>query len=387
MANKTVNPFLNESKIKDVVILGAGFSGMAAGIKTKAHIFEASDKPGGICRTYYKDGYSFEIGGGHWIFGKGKGLDFIKSLVELKEYTRNASVYYNTKFEYPIQTTAQQPLGDIKQGTLKKWLADNFSQTECNLFFFPFNNKYTCGLYSSVIQDDGFKTPPAGGKGYVSTFYYPKNGLDKLVDIMASQCKISYNKKACAIDVDKHTVTFQDNTKISYKKLISTIPLNRILELCNRQSFHLPKTSVLVINIGAEKSYNTPDEHWLYVPFCNSNFFRIQFYSNIEPSKAPKGKIGLCVEIAMKERCSFHVMEVISKNVVKELRYWGFIGDVDIIDPTFVDVAYTWLFNKEDRDKELKWLRERDIYSIGRYGAWKFCGMTESIEQGLGVEI
>lgn len=369
------------------IIIGAGFTGLAAGIKSGFPIYESKEHAGGICRTYYKDGFSFEVGGGHWIFGKGKGLEYIKNLVPLKEYIRDASVYFHHRFPYPIQTTAQQAIS-TKEGTLKHWLANNFSQSECNLFFFPFNEKYTCGLYEEVIQDDTFKTPPAGSQGYVAKFHYPIGGLDTLIDKMAGMANVQYNKTVKAIDTINKKIFFDDKTIETYDKLISTMPLDRLLYRCGRWNHSpLPYTSVIVFNIGAEMAHNTPKEHWLYVPFCKSNFFRIQFYSNIEPSKAPQGKVGICVEMAvvgntMKLESQINEIE---KNVINELQSWGFIGDVIISDPTYVNTAYTWLYDKKDREYELQWLRDRDIYSVGRYGAWKFCGMTESIEQGLNV--
>ena len=41
------------------LIFGSGFTGMSAGIKTKWPIYEATDKPGGICRNYEKEGFTF----------------------------------------------------------------------------------------------------------------------------------------------------------------------------------------------------------------------------------------------------------------------------------------------------------------------------------------
>jgi hypothetical protein len=43
--------------------------GAAAGLKTRWTIYEANDVPGGICRSYYTNGFHFENGGGHWVFG------------------------------------------------------------------------------------------------------------------------------------------------------------------------------------------------------------------------------------------------------------------------------------------------------------------------------
>lgn len=367
------------------IILGAGFTGMAAGIKTGYPIYEASNHAGGICRSYIKDGFDFSTGGGHWIFGRGKGLDYIKSQVKVNEYVRKAGIYYNHMFPYPIQTTAQEEISS-KEGTLKRWLTNNFSKAECNLFFNPFNDKYTAGLYDDIIQYDDYKTPKAGGVGFVPTFCDPVGGLTPLVDKMASQCDIKFNKTAVRIFPKQKLVLFSDGEKVGYDRLISTIPLDKCLDIVGKEDHNLPYTSVLVINIGAEPDMKTPEEHWVYVPFCRSGFYRVGFYSNVDNSKAPEGKVGLSVEMAFGGIDYDDLdVEAICADVIQELQSWRFIGDVITVDPTWVKTAYTWLRSREERDLQLGWLKERDIISTGRYGKWHFTGMTGSIEMGFEV--
>lgn len=365
-------------------ILGAGFTGMAAGIKTGLPIYEATDKAGGICTSYKKDGFEFFNGGPHLLFGKGIGLDYVKSLVPVNEIERKAGVYYNHIFPYPIQTVAQQE-NMANAGTLKHWLMDNFSRAENNFFFYPFNEKYSAGLYNEVMQSDDYKTPKPGTTGFSTTFCDPVNGLGDLVDKMAAKCDIHYNKIVTKIDVVEKLVIFSDGSIEEYDKLISTISLNTLLALCGEVA-DLPFSSVYVLNIGAEEDVMTPQEHWLYVPFCKTNFHRIGFYSNIDKTKAPEGKVNLSVEMAF---CGFERDDLdepfIIKHVVEELQAWRFIGDTITIDPTWVRCGYTWLKSKEDANDKLKWLKGNDIISTGRYGKWKFQGMVDSIKDGFEV--
>ena len=86
------------------MILGAGMTGLSAGIHTGAPVYEAQETPGGICSSYYMlpgdstryahptdtaDYYRFEYGGGHWIFGGDPHLlAFIEQYAPLKKYAR-----------------------------------------------------------------------------------------------------------------------------------------------------------------------------------------------------------------------------------------------------------------------------------------------------------
>jgi protoporphyrinogen oxidase len=378
-------------------ILGAGFAGLGAGIKTGFPIYEASNNAGGICRDYVKDGFTFSNGGGHYLFGKGPGLDYIKSLVPVNEIERKAGVYYNHTFPYPFQTTASQDIIDNDKYRLDKYdfrqslrtsLLNKFGKEQCNLFFHPFNEKYTAGLYDKVIQVDDYKSPPAGGKGFCPTFCDPVNGLSDLVDKMASKCDIKYGKRVINIFPEHKKIEFQgDSHAYSYDKLISTIPLNKLMEMCGPK-VNLPYTSVLVINIGAEVGACTPKEHWMYIPFSKTPFYRVGFYSNIHQNKAPKGTVGLSVEIAFLPDQKIDIPKI-TRDVIQELQEWRWIDNCDpiVVDPTWVPCAYTWLYDRKDRDDAIAWLKERDIISIGRYGKWSFQGMVESLGDGLNVNL
>lgn len=367
------------------IILGAGFTGLAAGIKTGATVYEKSNDAGGICRAYWKNGFQFSVGGGHWIFGKGIGLEYIKSLVQLKEIDRKAGIYFNHTFPYPFQTIAQKE-EELKKGSLKSWLRGNFSREECNIFFNPFNEKYTAGLYDEVIQHDEYKTPPAGGVGFVPKFYDPVRGLDHLVNVMADKCNIEYGKEAVLIDPEDKQVFFTDNTYVKYDKLITTLPLAQTMKMCG-QEYDLPYTSVFVLNIGAYPDANTPQEHWLYIPYSKTGFYRVGFYSNVDNKKAPSGMISLSVEMAFRSEVDDKTFdfESLSNRIIDELQSWRFIGDVVTIDPTFVKCAYTWLRDKDEPARHIDWLKDRGITSTGRYGKWKFQGFTQSIEDGLSL--
>lgn len=366
------------------IILGAGFTGMAAGIKTGAQIFEATDHAGGICTDYVKDGFRFSNGGPHFLFGKDKGLEYIKSLVKVKEYERKAGVYYNHIFPYPLQSNFNYPPDLPNDNSFKHSIRTKFGDDLSGMFFFPFNEKYSANMYDEVLPQDEYKTPNRSSAGWVSTFCDPVNGLSDLVEKMSMKCKISFNKEATFVDVVNKAVWF-DKWPVFYDRLISTIPLNKLMELCG-QKVNLPYTSVLVINIGGEPGINFPKEHWLYIPFCKSGFHRVSFYTNVDPSKAPEGKIGLSVETAFhnKELKDLNVPEI-GAEIAKELASWGWIRSVDVCSADFISCAYTWQYDQESRENALQWLKERDIISTGRYGNWKFQGITQSIEDGFNV--
>lgn len=408
-------------------IFGAGFTGLSAGFKTGIKIFEASDKPGGICASYSIDGYKFEVGGGHWIFGADKEiLDFINSFVSTKRYERKSSVYFpdmDLYVPYPLQNHLFYLPDDIRNkaldeiiksenkevNTMEEWLEVNFGKTLCELFFFPFHELYTAGLYKKIAPQDRFKTPVdknlilKGAKektppvGYNVTFVYPQEGLDTLAKRIAEKCDIKYNKKVVKINLKNKEIFFEDGSSVRYEKIVSTIPLNQIIEMTGIELGEKPPyTSVLVINIGAIKGEKCPDDHWVYIPRSKTGFHRVGFYSNVdeiflpEKSRKEKDRVSIYVEMAFVGGTKITEEDIkrISNSTVEELRSWRYIKEVEVVDPTWIEVAYTWEWpNSNWKAKALEVLRANNIYSTGRYGKWKFQGIAESIKDGLGVNV
>lgn len=423
----------------DALILGAGITGLSAGWASGLLIYEAENTPGGICSSYYmrpgetkrlswlpEDGeaYRFEIGGGHWIFGSDPLiLRFIRSLTTVKLYERKSAVFFPTQkllVPYPIQhhlgylgkEVATRALTEMLTGrkenprTMAEWIESTFGPTLTEIFFGPFHELYTAGLWRYIAPQDSYKspvsihlaiqgafdrTPPVG---YNATFLYPEAGLGTLIQRIAKKCRIQYGKRALQIDVRRKKVFFSDGSDSHYQVLISTLPLNKVVEMAGLEIDEPPDpyTSVLVLNIGAERGPECPKEHWVYVPESRAGFHRVGFYSNVDVSFLPKSaqatqsKISIYVERSFRggESPNEADIENYKHLVIEELKSWGWIGEVEVADSTWIEVAYTWSWPGSNwRQKALKLLEEHGIYQVGRYGRWVFQGIMDSMREGL----
>ena len=425
---------------KKRLILGGGITGLAAGITSGLPVFEAADSPGGICSSYYvrpgddirlakspgdEDAYHFEIGGGHWIFGGDPAvLRFIGDLTNVKRYARCSSVYFPEKslfVPYPLQNhlrafdheIACQALSEMARPatgyrTMKEWMEQSFGATLCDLFFYPFHDLYTDGLYERIAPQDDYKSPvklslairgafdDAPAVGYNVNFVYPEPGLNTLAERMAARSDIRYGKRAVQVDASKREVRFADGSSLAYDLQISTLPLNRMMELTGLtvDAEPDPYTSVLVLNIGAVKGDACPGDHWLYVPESKSGFHRVGFYSNVDTSFLPASRrknadgVSIYVERAFAggKKPSGAEVTHYSRAVAQELQAWGFIKEAEVIDPTWIDVAYTWSWpGSEWKQQALQSLEAHDICQVGRYGRWIFQGIADSIRDGFFV--
>ncbi len=418
-------------------------TGLAAGFASGYPVFEMRDHPGGICSSYYmrpgsekrlhappkdEEAYRFEVGGGHWIFGGNAAvLRFLRSFVSVRRYERRAGVFFPDRelmVPYPLQHhlgylgpgVAAQALTELVETraprgeTMAEWLEAVFGPTLVELFFGPFHELYTAGLWRMVAPQDPYKspvslrlaiqgafaaTPPVG---YNVTFHYPEQGLDALARRLAAQCEVHYGKEVVQVELQEKEVRFADGSTRPFDVLLSTLPLKKMIALTglNVPERADPYTSVMVLNIGARRGPRCPSEHWVYVPRSRSGFHRVGFYSNVDPSFLPASRrrdathVAVYVERAFREReePSDDILSEYTRNVIDELQQWDWIGEVETVDVTWVEVAYTWSWpGSKWVQTALAMLEEKHVFQAGRYGRWVFQGIAESLAEGLEVGV
>jgi protoporphyrinogen oxidase len=424
----------------ETAILGAGVTGLAAGVASGLRVYEAVESPGGICASYYRrtgenrrlrsdpgDGtaYRFEIGGGHWIFGGDPlVLRFIERRIPVHRYRRMSAVFFSNEgryVPYPLQnhlahlepSLARQALFEItgknlssSASTMAEWLEGIFGPTLVRTFFGPFHERYTAGLWTRIAPQDSYKSPvnlthvsqgmdsDAPDVGYNVTFLYPEGGLDRMASAVAERCEVRYGKRVIAVDAHKREVEFSDGSGLGYESLVSTLPLNRMLQLADLKSPERedPFTSVLVLNIGGVRGNQCPPFHWIYVPDSETGFHRVGFYSNVADSFVPatddgaSGNVGIYVERAYVggTRPTPDEVAAVADATVQELKAWGFLEEAHIVDPTWIDVAYTWSWpDSRWRKDAMSILESHGIFPVGRYGRWNFQGIADSLRDGF----
>ncbi len=425
------------------IILGAGMSGLGSAFVSHLPAYEASSRPGGVCYSYYVDPngvlrdpqvqdvsgcFRFEPAGGHWMFGMSPdSLARMEKFAAFRKYNRQAAVYLPQSGQlipFPLQDNLRyldKPLRDRivaevcfdqrgcygENPSLKDWLLQNFGPTLCEVFFFPFNERYTAGLYSDIAPQDAYKSAldrqrvlqGASGntddKGYNNIFYYPCDGLDHLIRKISAECTVYFNHAVSGIDTEDRQIYFANGTLLSYDQVVSTIPLNHTVRLC-KISDGLdpdPSTAVLVVNIGAVKgSREFSPYQWIYLPSSSSGMHRFGFYNHVDSSFLPINYRNRTDVVSIYAERSFlsasppglQEQSLASSAIVKELEDWGIISEAIVVSSTFTDPAYTWSRRGSTWPQHaIRRLAEAGISQIGRYGGWRFQGMLESFEQGL----
>lgn len=418
----------------NMVILGAGLAGLSAAYHGGGTIYEKEKEIGGKCRSIRTEGYTFDFGI-HVLHTKN---DYVLNLLinklkaSFRIQRRRAWIYsYETLTRYPFQAnTYGLPIKVVKDSLLgfikvhnkddvnydnyEDWIYATFGKGVAKHFLIPYSEKFWTVSPREMTTDwldlrvprpklkevlEGALTDQKKGFGPNWQFRYPtENGICALPNIFNSKnldLRIFFNKEAVKIDIQKKEITFKDNSKIEYDKLISTIPLPELVKIISElpkevfnASCNLKYNSIFCVNLGI-KNPNLNNAHWIYYPEKDYSFFRISFPKNFSRSLVPKGKSSVMAEISYSQHKGID-KETIVDRVIKDLINAKVLNSTDKVELTDVrDIKYGYVIYDHKRRANLSiiksFLMENDIYTAGRYGSWEYCWMDDSILDGKKV--
>lgn len=142
-------------------ILGGGITGLTLQrfLRYPSVVLERSDSPGGLCRTYFKDGFGYDLGG-HILFSKNERINkLVEELLAGNIDTRkraNKILYKNRFIKYPFENDLAA-LGKEEayecllhylrndypkpEANLKQWAYYTFGKAIAEKYFIPYNEK------------------------------------------------------------------------------------------------------------------------------------------------------------------------------------------------------------------------------------------------------
>jgi protoporphyrinogen oxidase len=412
----------------EYLVVGAGISGLSfttsllTGAREKGQkapetiILEADSEPGGYCKTIKQDGFVWDYSGHFFHFKHPEIEAWLLERMDKSQVRRveKRSFIYTggTVMDFPFQKNIHQlPKSDFidclvelyfkdenypEEGnpSFQKMLYQKFGKGIAERFLIPYNEKlYACDLNELDVDAMGRFFPyadikdiirnmkEADNKSYNATFTYPKGGAIEYVNAFLSEVPeslISYEEKLVAIDLEKKVAT-TNKREITFQHLVSSAPLNRLLQITGVQHDEgaFSWNQVLVFNLGFDKK-GPKDPHWVYFPDRNRRFYRVGFYDNIHDGD----RMSLYVEIGAKHGASLDV-ESEKTRVLSDLKAEGIITDHELVswhtvtmDPAYVHITKASLAETA-RTKAI--LEEAGVYPVGRYGGWTYCAIEDNI--------
>jgi len=418
------------------LILGGGMSGLSCAFHLKDDylLLERSDEPGGLSRSVHHEGFVFDHTGHLLHLRNPYTLRLIPQLLgdNLVTNERNAWIYsHDTYTRYPYQANLYGLPKKIIQECLKglidaqleaklapragypeslaDWVIRTFGRGFAKHFFFPYNEKLWTVTSRELTAEwvapfvpkpsiaetlEGAMTDQTKRFGYNATFYYPRTGgIQALAYAFAKQiAHIKLRSEVTGIDLSRREVTTQDGQVITFDFLVNTLPLAKFMAMARPlpKDIHttaqtLQWSSVYNLNLGIGRP-NISDKHWIYFPEKKYAFYRVGFPMNFTPSMAPQGCSSMYVEIAYKPGQPPDEAWAYRKSI-EGLRACGLLRKDDRIvtqKVLHIPVAYVTYDKHRTASAQqlLKFLEDQKIYSIGRFGGWKYSYMEEAILEG-----
>lgn len=431
-----------------IVIIGAGPTGLAAGYRLRELgyenwvMLEARDKVGGLASSEKSaNGFTYDIGG-HVLFSHYEYFDRLFDKLLGDEYQlllRESWVWMCDRFlPYPFQNNIKylpkevvlecllglveaqkQPLDVSRFRNFEELIHGVFGAGIAKYFMMPYNfkvwahppkmmNKEWIGERVSVVdikrvlgnvvldRDDA-------GWGPNSTFKYPLHGgtgglFERMQPYVADNLRL--NTPVSHVDVDAKEVVLADGSRERYDVLMNTMPLDVLVkgmtgdvpEGIRCEASRLRHSGGYIVGVGL-KQRSPSKKCWMYFPESNAPFYRVTYLSNYSPEVVPDARThySLLAEVSHSEFKPVDRRKVVEDTIqgmvnVKLLREED---RADIVDAHLIERDYTYPTPSLERDGALHavlpWLETKDIYSRGRFGAWRYevGNMDHSVAQGV----
>jgi protoporphyrinogen oxidase len=428
-----------------IAIIGAGPTGLGAAYRLQelGHgnfaVYERNSHVGGLASSHTDAaGFTYDIGG-HVMFSHYEYFDRLVDRLLGDDFSLLMRESWIRMFDrwipYPLQNNVHrlppevlleclhglvdaQSRDPLEAVSFADWVESVFGSGIARHFMRPYNFKvwaHPLEMMSktwiaervSVIDLKHVLGNVVHGRDEVSwgpnnRFKYPLHGgtgglYERVVPTIASHLQLG--REVVEIDLTEKRLRLADGGDDGYDVLISAMPIPELLKRLRpvpgdllEEAEGLHHSHGLVVGVGVDKPCET-SKCWTYFPESNAPFYRATFLSNYSPFIAPAGHTLLLTETSYSDYKPEDRATIVDRTV-EGLVATGLLEPEDIsrVVATHVeDVEYFYPVPTLSRDGALAgiqpFLLANDVYSRGRFGAWKYeiSNMDHSVMQGVEV--
>lgn len=420
----------------DYLILGGGPTGLGAATRLHAkgadwHLIEAQSYFGGLAASFKDEkGFTWDLGGhvqfSHydtfdrfmdealgqdgWLYHERESWIWIKSrfvpypfqnnLHRLDPPDRDRCVEgLRRAAEAASSTNAPQPQN------FREWILQTFGEGVAELFLLPYNFKvwayppemldfHWIGERVAVPKLADILRAIETNEDQISwgpnrTFRFPKVGGTGAVWQAIGQAlpagRISLGAPVVRICAHDRVVETACGESWRYRYLINTMPLNYLLSVLDNKPFEreaslLRYSSTYVVGVGlaGQPPAHLATKCWMYFPEAHSPYYRITVFTNYSPNNAPDPgrQWSLMTETSVSPFKPVNGERIV-EDTLRALREDHLLPkDAEIVSVVcrYIPQSYPTPFLGRDSlvDPILRKLESWDIYSRGRFGAWKY---------------
>ena len=412
----------------DILILGGGISGLSCRAwlaERSTLLLEAEDEIGGLLRVYPRGEFVFDTSVHAMSFQNAQVQGFIEGFLPagVHEFEKENLIWQSGHvIDYPYQFNLRQLPPALRQECLDAlpndvehelppqcsfgtWLLCQFGAGLYRHFFEPYNTKLY-GVHPSELDAAPMVwTIPANNRAAIVDgaapgsaasapklhCLYPRGrrGIAAVIDMMANLSKkpILCGHRVVAIDTKHRIVETNHGLRVRYRDLVSSLPLPSLIAACSDMSAAvraraatLEAAAVTVVEVGVRARGTALAAHWTYFPDPGIPFYRMTRLERISPDLCPPGSSALLLECPGRTAPD-------RGHVLSTLVDLGVIASTDVewygtrvIPHAYVLFRSGW---KRAVDALMAELQEREIRTIGRYGAWRYSNIEQCFLSGV----
>jgi protoporphyrinogen oxidase len=417
----------------NVVILGAGAAGIAAGLALEERgrrfqVLERDTTAGGLARTDVIDGFSFDRTGHVLHFNLVHVQSrFRRAGVQLEPIERRAAVLLGEDeipcpFQYNLWALRSRLLarsvvadmahasrdGAAQSSTFAHRLLSLWGARGVSLFFRPYNEKLWGRPLEQLPADCAGRYLPRADvalaargansrvslDSYNSTFFYPTSGrLGDLMTALAAsiQGRFHCGVEIAAVDLERRELHTIDGASVPYELLVSTIPLASLVSM---SGLRVPEddlfasTQILNIRVGVRGRLRTP-YHWVYTPDEDLPFHRVGFPQNVNHLTCPDGCASLSIEYTVPSRGGRMSTAAIADSALEYLTRRGLVEVEERVLLAERSISPAYVVRRAPGRAAFaeleRTLREHGVWLAGRFGTWDYLSVEGAFESGDGA--
>ncbi len=424
-----------------IVILGAGPTGLGCARRLEELgcrdwiLFEAEPGPGGLAASVVDErGFTWDLGG-HVQFSHYKFFDDLMDELLGPDgwiwHDRESWIWIRGRFvPYPFQlNVGRLPPEDALEclrgllaardarreaarsgapppspSSFAEWMEAVFGAGIARLFLRPYNWKVWAyppedlawswiGDRVAVVDFERALANVVLGRDDLSwgpnnRFRFPRRGgtgaIWRALAERLPRERQRYGVRAVAVDTARREVALSDGSRVRWRALVSTIPLDRLVAIADLDDLKpvaagLLHSSTHVIGVGLAGAPPEPIARkcWIYFPEDDCPFYRVTVFSRYSPENVPgPGYWSLMAEVSESPKKPVDAVRVAADTL-------GGLAATRLL-PAGAQVVSLWRRRLEygyptpalGRDAILARLQPaleaRGIYSRGRFGAWLY---------------
>lgn len=302
----------------------------------------------------------------------------------------------------------------------RDWILATFGEGIAEAFMFPYNRKvWTTPLermskswiaervpfldFKRLLENVLYERDDVSW-GPNSKFKFPLHGgTGEIYRRIARRFpgKIQTGKKLVEVNPVQRTVSFADGTGDKYDVLISTGPVDLLVQMLKPAqpvlldaARQLEHNNLLVLGLGLEKPIET-SKSWVYLTDNEMPCYRVTYFSEYSPFNVPDGDTkrysSLMCEASIPIGDSVdpeHMLNQATDGLIRS----GILAESDkqrVISRYHRFVPYSYPIPTLERDPALSVIQPallaQGIYSRGRFGAWRYeiGNMDHSVMMGV----